>query len=699
MLLLAAACVASAQGVLVPDSVSGGPIAGTGVFIKQTRITCVIEDQIATTRIEQTFANETDRPQEGTYLLPVPEGIAVTDFRMVCDCGQKVEAKLLTKEQAQATYDSIVRKLKDPALLTFSGRAALQTRVFPIPPRGERILTVEYSEVVPCEQGVCLYRAPMTSAKLAPRPLRSVSAVVRLKSDGKVKNIFSPTHMVGIDRRDDSTALVSYEENNVIPDRDFMLYFSLSRDEFGLNFLTHRPAGEDGYFVLMLAPKVELAADEILPRDVVFVLDTSGSMAGSKLAQAKGALEFCLNSLESGDRFSVVSFNTAVAPFAKELKAATAENIASAISFFRNAKACGGTNIDDALTIGLGMFEKCDRAKVLVFLTDGLPTVGETNLQKILDNAASRNPADACVFAFGVGLDVNTHLLDKLSAANHGCSDYVLPADDIEIKVSNFFAKLGCPVMTDAVIDYGDANVYDCYPRRLPDIFRGSQITVFGKYRAGGQFSVRLTGNVNGKKRHYVFVRSLPDRCSRDEFIPRLWATRKIGWLLDQIELHDRSKEVVDELVELSRKYGVMTEYTAFLIDVEGGAARPDLISQALQNMRDATVVQNGAQAVGRAQNRNFLTQNNDAGFNFVVQADGTLMNADRVRNFAGRTFYFRNGRWEDASIAGNEAVSVVENYGDEYFRLNGGQADIGQAQALGGEVLIRVGDRVYHCK
>ncbi|UCE17380.1 MAG: VWA domain-containing protein, partial [Gemmatimonadota bacterium] len=458
---------------------------------------------------------------------------------------------------------------------------------------------------------------------------------MKLHSRLPLKTVYSPTHDIVVTKQDDHRAEITYVEEHTKPDKDFILYYTVSRSDFGLNLLTYRESGEDGFFLAMIAPNVEMKRHNVMNKQILFVLDTSGSMSGEKIEQAKDALTFCLNNLNEGDLFNIISFDTEIESFVSEPVQATSQRIQEARDFVARLHADGGTNINDALVTALRQMNNDHHLNVIVFLTDGLPTVGITDNPQILKNVTQANDSQTRIFVFGVGYDVNTHLLDKMSEQNEAVSEYVRPEESIEVKISNFYSKIAHPVLTDVALDFGRIDVSQIYPRRLPDMFKGSQLLLLGRYENEGHTTIRLAGKAGGENQKFTYEGSFPSRSETNDFIPRLWASRKIGYLIDQIRLHGQNKELVDEVVRLSKKYGIMTEYTSFLVDMDVHVAMEELEDRARENFARAKKVEKGAWAVGQAQNAKRLRAQAMAPTNEFFDASGEMQRITGVRQIA----------------------------------------------------------------
>ena len=327
---------------------------------------------------------------------------------------------------------------------------------------------------------------------------------------------------------------MSFEGSGDESQKDFLLYYSLSDKEFGVSLLTHREPGKDGFFLLLVSPKLNIGESDRVAKDVVFVFDTSGSMSGEKMEKARGALKFGVESLSERDRFNIISFSGEEHLMKSSLIAADGEGKRKGLAFIERLRAEGGTNINDALVAALRQFTDKDRSPMIVFLTDGLPTVGTTDAKQIEKNVAEANKSSVRVFVFGVGYDVNTVLLDRIANENRGVSDYIEPNEDLEVKVSNFFARVNYPVLSDLKLEFGGVETDLLYPRNLPDLFKGSQITIAGRYKNSiNSATLRLSGRVGTRNETISFAGQVfPAERTENQFLPRLWATRRVGFLL-----------------------------------------------------------------------------------------------------------------------------------------------------------------------
>jgi Ca-activated chloride channel homolog len=671
---------ASADGIIIPHPRPGEHIPP--LWVKYHHVTVEIRDQLAKTQIDEVFVNTYPRDLEGTFLFPLPEGAAISEFAMIIG-EEKVEGRILDSREARTVYEDIVRRLRDPALLEYIGRNAFQARVFPIPALGEKRIQLTYSEVLKGERGLVRYLYPLNTERFSLQPLEDVALSVRVESRVPIAGVYSPSHRVSVRREGPGTATLGYEEKNVRPDKDFIVYYSVSSADVGLSFLDC-PDPQGGYFLLLAAPQYIEAGEKVMNKNLVFVLDSSGSMSGKKIQQAREAARFVIEHLDKDDRFSIIDFDDGVTLFSPDLAAADPANREKARKFIAGVEDSGGTNINEALIRALGMMPVGDRPNYILFLTDGLPTVGVTGIADILKNVAGANKADSRLVVFGVGYDVNTELLDKLSNANRGTSIYVDETENLEVAVSSTYEKISSPLFADIRLDFQGIDVSQMYPAALPDLFRGSQLVVLGRYRGNGPVSVKLSGKVGMEARTFTLDGQRLNEDGPYPFLPRLWATRRVGYLLEEIRLHGESKELADEVRNLGLKFGIVTPYTSFLVterEREGIAAAAPAAQEAL-TARKVT----GAGAVKLAQ----VTQQ------FKDKDQASEVVSEKILYKEDKVFYLRDGFWVDSLYPEGSAVEEIRFDSAAYFDLIGRVPRIGRYLSVGRKVIISLGGKNY---
>lgn len=587
---LALGGAASAQGTVVIIS-SDGPIRmPRPIFapppqpprhsykIKEIGIQARLVEQVAQVQVGQSFVNTGSQQIEVSFVFPLPYDGAIDRMTLLVD-GKEYPAKLHDAKSARATYEEIVRRNRDPALLEWIGSGMFQTSVFPVPPGAERKVEIRYNQLCRKDRGLTDLVFPLSTAKYTSHPVENLKIQVNIESSSEVKNVYSPTHGVNVQRPDAKHAVVTFSQSNVIPSGDFRLFYDAGAGQLSASVLSYRPKdSDDGYFMLLASPQISQPDAARTNKTVMFVLDKSGSMTGEKIQQAKGALKFVLNNLREGDTFNLVAYDSDVTSFRPELEKFNEENRKSALGWIEGLYAGGGTNIDGALKAAFAPLKDSNRPTYILFLTDGLPTVGEQNELKISEHAQKLNNVRARIISFGVGYDVNSRLLDRLARENFGQSEYVRPNENLETQVAKVYSKIQSPVLNHVqlAVEYDKVLSADVgvpinrvYPKRIFDIFEGEQLVVVGRYRTAGRVKVKVSGKVGDAPHSFDFPADLAERSLDDGygFIEKIWAMRRIGEIIDDLDLKGRNEELVKELVELSTRHGILTPYTSFLAD------------------------------------------------------------------------------------------------------------------------------------
>jgi Ca-activated chloride channel family protein len=688
---------------------------GDAVVVESVRAHVTLRDAAATTVLDVALRNPGARVAEAVMLLPVPAGAAVGAFDFQ-GAGAEPSARLLPAAEARRLYDDIVRRARDPALLEFAGHALVRSSVFPVEPGGSQRVRLTYEHVVPVDGPRLDYLLPRSEALDVRIPW---DVTVEIGGSASIATAYSPTHGVELERLGDTRMRVKVRADARTEPGPFRL--SVLREQKGVTgslFAYPDPVAGGGTFLFLAGVPTPTGDDAVqVQRQVTLALDRSGSMAGPKIDQARAAALQVIEGLEDGERFNVVDYGTTVSRFAAQPVVKSRESVLQARAYLDALRPTGGTNLHDALVEALRQPVAEGSLPIVLFLTDGLPTVGqrsEAAIAKVVDAHGEDAPR---VFTFGVGNDVNAPLLDRIADRTRAVATYVRPNEDVELAVDRVYRRLAGPILAAPrleALDGGGAvatrRVYDVIPTRMPDVFDGDHVVVLGKYRGTGTLRLRLTGVQAGERRAHDFSFDLAGATTAHAFVPRLWAARRIAYLADEIrqaaaERPDAppSQELTDEIVRLSTEYGILTEYTSFLA-TEGTdlSAWGDLVAACSAELGHRAVgTRSGASAVAQGVNFNDRKwQGALNGSNRYVDEHLNTVSFRDVRQAADRSFFKRGRTWIDGSLAGEAAPEepdrVIEYGSDEHLELvhalvlENRQAVL----SLRGDIVLRVGGR-----
>ncbi|MDR1925641.1 MAG: VWA domain-containing protein [Planctomycetaceae bacterium] len=729
--------------------------------IKSLEVNANINGQIAEVNVSQTFVNTGSTQLEVSFVFPLPYDGAIDSMTFLVD-GKEYSAKLINAKEARKTYEDIVRRNQDPALLEWVGYGMFKTSVFPIPAGASRTVNLKYTQLLKVDGGLTDFLFPMSTAKYTTKPLEKLDVHLNIETPDEIKNIYSPTHEIKIKRPSSTKATISMDAKDIVPDNDFRLLFDSGKNEVSTRLLTFRPdPKDDGYFMLLASPKFN-AEEKAVAKNVILVIDNSGSMSGQKIVQARDALKFVLNNLRSEDNFNIVQYSSNAVKFKDEIQPANKELLKEAADYADSIKATGGTNIADAINTSLAMIQDNKAPNYVLFLTDGCPTVGETNEMKLNELAKNGNKHGARIFAFGVGYDVNSRLLDRIARSSRGQSEYVKPDENIEDRVSRLYNRISSPVLTDVTFSFNpknnenDTKYYGTnrvYPNGTFDLFAGEQLVIVGRYSKPGDITINVEGKVGTETKKFNFDGKFIEK-SNDQmhsFISRLWAMRRIGEILDQIDLIGQNKELIDELVALSTTFGILTPYTSFLADDNVSLTSRDsnnaransntialgenssgklgvvqrdakLSFQSADNLdsnsskklalRRADMALNAAPSAPRAPDptsgRAFggasaptLVGKASASASADAEAEVATNTQSQVQSINNRAFFQKEGVWVDSTLNESqmkkENIITVKNFSKEYFKLIDEHGkELAPYLALGGTQIVNVKGQAY---
>lgn len=744
-----------AQGFLTETPSPSRPAPRVAsIRLEQLSVDADIENSVAQVVVSQTFNNTGSSTYEASFLFPLPYDGAVDSLTFFVE-GQEFAGQLHDAAEARKRYEAIVRQNRDPALLEWIGTGLYQTNVFPIPPGQARTVELRYTQLLRQQDGLTEFSFPTKCARQNVAPGKT-SFSVRITGETEIKNVYSPTFDLNVERVAPNVVKTTCVLENQTPTRDFRLFFDQNADQLSAKLQSYRPnPNEDGYFLLLASPKIVSEQTTRPAKTIVFALDISGSMSGEKIEQARESLKFVLSRLNDGDKFNVVLFGTDVRSFSEKLRVVDAASRTEALAFVDAVRSRGSTNIEDALNVSFAQLAQDDSAnpKYLFFFSDGEPTTGETNEMKLAQIAREKNDG-ARFFSFGLGYDVNSRLLDRFVRDGRGQGEYVKPDENIEERVAALYNRVGVPVFTGVEFQFKSKEnaaaqyfTNQVYPDGKIDVYAGDQLVLVGRYATSGPIEIQAKGLVDGKEVAFSFEGTLANESvdSTYAFVERLWATRRVGEIVDRLDLDGPNDELMNELLELSKKHGIMTPYTAFLADDSvaldataenarraagnfktlasqtsnrsgfaqrslkqsfRGAANLAAESAVADEMAMAAAPPAASRPLGfggggggfaagsvRAKSaprrlaapRSFAVAPDvadDFGASFETSEAPEASEAEvatpreTVRTIAGKTFYFKEGRWLDSALDAKSQQAqkpiVVEQFGTEYFELVG---------------------------
>ena len=709
-----------APHIVVPQIPHLGMRGRPTVTVRAVQADVRIQDQIANTTLTFELHNPSNQRLEAEVLVPLPDGAVVRGFTFE-GSGEEPSSELLPKDEARRIYDQIVAKIRDPALLEFIGYSTLRSSVFPVEAGGTQQVRLTYEQLLPADGSRVDYLLPRSESLEHTVPWR---VSVTLESPRGIATVYSPSHQL-ITQADGAAKRVEIAPHAQQEPGSFRLSYLFASEAVTTSLMAYPdPSVGGGYFLLLGGLPAELTqpVGTGIRREVTLVIDRSGSMHGKKLEQAREAALQVLAGLDDGESFNIIVYNAAVDRLSATPLVKNAESMVKAREYLRGVQPRGGTNIHDALLESLRIAPAQGTLPIVLFLTDGLPTIGQTSEVVIRKLATQANPHKKRVFTFGVGVDVNTPLLENVAFETRGTATFVLPEEDVEVKVAQVYQRLAGPVLADPVLEAIDdsgqpapGRIREILPARLPDLFRGDQLVVLGQYVGDAPIRFRLRGNYLGETRAFEFAFALGNATTTHGHIPRLWASRKIAMLLDAVRalgattptgnttltaaVEPRLKELVDEIVRLSVQFGVLTEYTSFLAREGSNLANPTALRDAVEEhcRTRALGVRSGIAGLNQELNlgrQKFQACSNKR--NTFLDANLNAVSTNAIQQIAGETFYWRVDRWVDSRLVQSETATpqrVIAFDSEEFRSLAGRLAREGKQGtfALRGDILLLV--------
>jgi Ca-activated chloride channel family protein len=578
--------------------------------LKHTDVKAEISGFLSRVNVTQEFENPFKEKIEAVYTFPLPQDAAVDDMTMTIG-DRTIRGKILPREEAQAVYDAAKSSGKTASLLDQERPNIFTQSVANILP-GDRIkITISYVETLKYEAGAYEFGFPMVvgpryipgereiskrgngfasdtdqvpdasriTPKMAPPGLRSghdISLDIQLDAGLIVDRVDSKTHSVDIERATPNSAHVRLKDGPTIPNKDFVLRYDVAGGSIQDALLTHR-SEKGGFFTMILQPPDRVTAADVTPKELVFVLDTSGSMQGFPIEKAKETMKLALDSLYPSDTFNLITFSGDTEILFPKPVPATKVNLMKAQAFLSSRSGAGGTEMMTAIKAALEPSDNQDHIRIVCFMTDGY--VG--NDMEIISEVQKHQ--NARVFAFGIGSAVNRFLLDKIAEAGRGEVEYVSLSDDGSAAAKKFHERVRSPLLTDISIDWNGMPVTDVYPQRIPDLFSAKPLILSGRFTAPANGTIHLRGKVAGNDFARDIQVSFPETMAAHDVLSSLWARRRIDDLMSNdyggAQNGNMKPELKQTITQVGLEYRLMTQFTSFvaveeMVVTDGGQPR-----------------------------------------------------------------------------------------------------------------------------
>ena len=667
-------------------------------------------DRVLRYEITETFVNRGNRVGEADFMFPLPKGAAFQDLKLEIN-GEMVAGETMNANQARQIYEEIVRRQRDPALLEWMGYGLLRARIFPIAPGEQKRVVVRFQTVAPREGDalrVDYFRGVRTNQREGnQRPEGRMSFVLTYPNDPMYGKAYSPTH--SIYEGDYSTdtygdrSFASYNRGSTrrVEIRDargeVTLLVPIRRSAAAaISLLANAPGNDDGFALITLSPPA--VQPRAVPRDLTFVIDVSGSMSGEKIVQARAAGKQVLRSLSTMDRFRLIDFSSDVRTFRDNFSVATRENIRAAERYLDDLDAQGSTNISGALDEALSSPVQYGRLPIVLFLTDGQPTVGERDPSAIASSVAKQRGSRR-VFTFGVGADLNVSLIEQLALEGRGTASFVRPDESVERAVSIVASRLTSPLVTDVRIRADGVRLRKMHPSGPVDIFAGEDLVILARYDGSGNAVVRFDGQTTNGPVSWSTRVFFPDRSRENPFVARLWATQRVGYLSAEKRKHGGSQEINDEIRELGERYGIPTEFSSYLVVEPGTVRLRGNVGSGANQLSNVVVTGAATNAAAAAPTVRF-----EAAKQAAAQRSATNLSAadsssnmgyagmgrgDNVTKAGTVTLVLRDSVWTDVRYKKSGMVLQVKPFSDAYFKLIEMIPDLREPFSVGERVIV----------
>jgi Ca-activated chloride channel family protein len=632
-----------------------------------SRVRADLDGRVVRYEVSETYTNRGGMVGEAEYLLPLPKNAAFEQLALSIN-GEMVTGETMDAGHARGVYEEIVRKLRDPALVEWMGHGLLRARIFPIQPGEEKRVVVRFSAIAERE-GDAL-RLDWLGDRRAGDAAGNSSFMLTYPDDAALGEVYSPTNALHVEHEEHRRVARVDDARGPVT----MLIPVRSRATAAISLLANAPNGEDGFALITLSPPARPV--HATPRDIVLVIDVSGSMSGRKIEQARAAGRQLLQTLTPSDRFRLIDFSSDVRTFRDGWSSATPANVQDAAAYLDALRANGGTNIQGALDEAFASDSPEGRLPLVLFLTDGAPTVGETRPDAIVQHAGDLR-RQRRLFTFGIGADVNASLLEQLALQGRGTATFVRPEESVERAVGVVADRLTRPVATDVHIHADGVRLHGLEPEGALDLFAGQDLVVLARYtdlHDGGATKEGTTLVIDGMTSdgpvRWTGRVVFPAHSGDNAFVPRLWAAQRIGYLSAERRRNGGNAELDAELRQLGERYGIPTELTSYLVTEHGTPSAANAPAMQFQAAKVASE-QRAATSLGD------------------LDKDALLDKKTSVRLAGNRTFTLQDSVWAEARPLDGITVVKVQAFSPAYFALVQSLPELAPLFAVGEQVRV----------
>jgi Ca-activated chloride channel family protein len=562
--------------------------------LAHTSVEAEVSGHLTRVWVTQYFTNPLAHPIEAVYVFPLPQMAAVDDMEM--HIGERViRGDMKRREEARQVYEEARRQGKTASLLEQERPNIFTQSVANILPGDKIRIRIRYVEDLKYEDGGYEFTFPMVvgprfmpgtasgkrgtgwsgdtdqvpdASRISPPSLKpgersghDIAVTLRIDAGVPVEEIKSPSHDIQVDKKSKSTAEVTLAPHDTLPNKDLIVRFRTAGKRLETAALFHS-SDLGRFFMLIFQPEASPRAENIAARELVFVLDCSGSMSGSPITKSKEAMRIALKAMREGDTFQIIKFSDHARGFAKAPVPNTPDNLKRALQFIDQMRGTGGTQMIEGIKAALDYPVADGRLRIVAFMTDGY--IG--NDTQILAEVEKRIQPNTRLFSFGIGSSVNRYLLDRMSEVGRGYVTYVRQDEPADKAIERFYRRIETPVLVDIDIkvDKGKVELEEMFPARLPDLFAGQPLVVFGRYKGHGKATVSVTGKRGTNPFRQDLKLSFPEDDERNSVLGTLWARNRIRYFMDKM-VHGEDQDIVAQVVELAIKFRIMSRYTSFV--------------------------------------------------------------------------------------------------------------------------------------